>query len=135
VVYLCATIGVARANVLHKLDGQPFGPEDLDPATAPILVRASVPRNPYVDVVTARGCASAGLPQTYPKDGRGRWIGWSRCQPVGLRAWNAEEPGIACRSAAPAAPRGGEELAWFQRPGRRLRRRGIRSFEEWFWPG
>jgi RES domain len=135
VVYLCGSIAVARAVVLGRLEGQPFGPEDLDPRTAPVLVGASVSQDRYVDVVTSRGCASAGLPETYPRDGARRQIGWSRCQPVGQAAWDAGAAGIACRSAARHSPPGGEELAWFQRPGRRLRRRRTRPFEDWFWPG
>ena len=134
VVYLCASIAVARAVVLGKLEGQPFGPEDLDPRTAPALVGASVPRDRYVDVITSRGCDSAGLPETYPMDRARRRIGWSRCQPVGQAAWDGGAAGIACRSAAPQSPQGGEELAWFQRPGRRLRRRRTRRFDDWFWP-
>jgi hypothetical protein len=134
VVYLCASIAVARAVVLGRLEGQPFGPEDLDRRTAPVLVGASVPQHRYVDIVTGRGCTSAGLPETYPRNGARRRIGWRRCQAVGKAAWDSGAPGVACRSAAPQAPAGGEELAWFQRPGRRLRRRRSRPFDDWFWP-
>jgi RES domain len=134
VVYLCATVRVARANVLRKLEGQPFGPEDLDPGTAPVLVTAIVPRARYVDVVTSRGCVAAGLPASYPKDGRGRSVGHRRCQAIGQAAWDAGAAGIACRSAAPEAPPGGEELAWYQRGRRRLRGRRAASFDDWFWP-
>jgi RES domain-containing protein len=132
VIYLCATLEIARANVLRKLEGQPFGPEDLDPRSAPVLVEAAVPSDRYVDAVTTRGCRSLGLPGTYPLDSRGRRIAWARCQPIGVRAWAEGRPGIACRSAAPAAPPGGEELAFFARR-RRLRRGRTRSFEDWFW--
>jgi len=132
VVYLCASVPVARANVLGKLEGQPFGPEDLDPRTAPVLVTASVPADRYVDVVTGRGCAAVGLPETYPRDRARRRIGWKRCQPIGQAAFQAGAAGIACRSAAPMSPPGGEELAWFQR--RRLRRGRTRPFDDWFWP-
>jgi RES domain-containing protein len=134
VVYLCATIGVARANLIRKLEGQPFGPEDLDPSTAPVLVATTIPRARYVDIVTSRGCASVGLPVTYPKDERGRRIAHRRCQPIGQAAWDVGAPGIACRSAAGEAPPGGEELAWFQRDRRRLRSRRTRRFDDWFWP-
>jgi hypothetical protein len=98
-----------------------------------VLVAASVPQDRYVDVVTSRGCLAAGLPEAYPRDGARRRIGWSRCQPVGQAAWDAGAPGVACRSAAPQSPPGGEELAWFQRRGR-LRRRRTRAFDDWFWP-
>jgi RES domain-containing protein len=135
VVYLCESVGVARAVVLRKLEGQPYGPEDLNPETAPVLVGTSVPEDRYVDVVTRRGRASAGLPESYPRDRRGAPIGWARCQPIGRAAWERDAPGIACLSAAPEAPPQGEELAWFQRRRRRLRRRRVHPFDEWFWPG
>ena len=106
VVYLCASIAVARAVVLGKLEGQPFGPEDLDPRTAPVLVAASVPQDRYVDVVTSRGCASAGLPETYPRDRARRRIGWSRCQPVGQDAWDGAPPGSPA-AAQRGSPRRG----------------------------
>ena len=127
VVYLCETVAVARANVYRRLEGQPYGPEDLRPEGGPVLVRTRVPEDRYLNVVTEAGLRNAGLPRTYPRDGRGRIVSWRRCQPIGLRAWEAGLPGIAARSAA--GP--GEELAYFGR--RRLRRAGVRSFPEWFW--
>jgi RES domain-containing protein len=133
VVYLCGSIEVARANVYRKLEGQPYGPEDLDPRAAPILVATRVREGRFADLVTARGLSSAGLPATYPLDSRRRRIPWSRCQPVGLESWELGHPGIACRTAAPTAPARGEELAWFQRGRRRLRRGQVRRFDDWFW--
>lgn len=129
VIYLCGSIEVARANVYRKLAGQPYGPEDLRPSNGPVLVRTSVPEDRYLNVITEAGCRDAGLPRTYPLDGRRRMVPWRRCQPIGLRAWEAGLPGVAARSAAGVG--GGEELAYFGR--RKLRRRGLRSFEEWFW--
>jgi hypothetical protein len=127
VVYLCRSIPVARANVYRKLEGQPYGPEDLRPGAGPVLVRATVPEDRYLNVVTDPGCRAVDLPTTYPLDGRHRTIGWRRCQPIGLRAWEDGLPGVAARSAAGD----GEELAYFG--GRKLRRGAIRSFEQWFW--
>ena len=103
VVYLCASVAVARAVVLGKLEAQPFGPEDLAPATAPVLVAASVTEDRYVDVVTTRGCASAGLPETYPRD-RERRAGavLHPGEDVGPVAWGLPE----CGAAVPAAGRG-----------------------------
>ncbi len=129
VIYLCRSIEVARANVYRKLAGQPYGPEDLLPGNGPVLVRTSVPEDRYLNVITEAGCRDAGLPRTYPLDSRRRMVPWRRCQPVGLRARQAGLPGVAARSAAGVG--GGEELAYFGR--RKLRRRGLRSFEEWFW--
>lgn len=132
VVYLNASVEVARANVFQKLEGQPFGPEDLEPEEGPVLVITEVPEGRYVNVVTDTGCRAAGLPTTYPRDGD-RSVGWDRCQPVGQRAWDQGVPGIACRTAVPGMGPEDEELAWFER-GLGLRRLGVRSFEEWFWP-
>ena len=127
VVYLCASVAIARAYVYRKLEGQPYGPEDLRSESAPVLVRARVPEDRYLNVVTDAGCRDAGLPRTYPLDGRRRIVPWRRCQPIGLRAWEAGLPGVAARSAAGD----GEELAYFGR--RKLRRSAIRRFEDWFW--
>ena len=132
VVYLCATVEVARANVYRLLARQPYGPEDLDPESAPVLVRTTVPNGRYADVTTAAGVRAAGLPATYPKEGRGRPVSVARCRPIGVEAYEAGLAGVACRSAAPGAPEAGEELAHFVR-GRRLRRTSVMSFEDWFW--
>lgn len=136
VVYVCRSIEVARAYVYRKLDGQPYGPEDL--RTGPILVRTRVPQDRYLNAVTDAGLRDLGLPQTYPLDSRRRLVSWRRCQPLGLRAWESGLPGIAARSAlGPSVRDSGirstwEELAYFGR--RKLRRGAIRPFEEWFWP-
>jgi RES domain len=127
VVYLCRSAEVARANVYWRLEGQPYGPEDLQPEMGPVLVRATVPEDRYLNVLTDAGCRDAGLPETYPRDGRRRIISWRRCQPIGLRAWEAGLPGVAARSARAV----GEELAYFGR--RKLRRGAVRSFDQWFW--
>jgi hypothetical protein len=132
VVYLCASVEVARANVFRRLEDQPYGPEDLDPRRAPVLVTTSVRASRFVDAVTSRGCRAAGLPETYPRHRNGRPVRWRTCQPVGLSAWEAGHAGIACRTAAPTAPQRGEELAWFQRRGR-LRATAVAAFDDWFW--
>lgn len=134
VVYLNADRATARANLLRKLEGRPYGVEDLAPEEAPDLVETRVPRALYVDVLSDDGCTAAGLPATYPRDPEGDEIGWDVCQPIGERAWSADAPGIACRSAAIAVEEGGEELAWFER-GTRLGIEARRPFEEWFWSG
>jgi RES domain len=127
VVYLCQTIAVARANVYRSLERQPYGPEDLRPEAGPVLVRATVPEDRYLNVVTDAGCRDAGLPVTYPRDSRRRIVPHSRCQPIGLRAREAGLPGVAARSAVSD----GEELAYFGP--RKLRRAAVRSFGDWFW--
>jgi hypothetical protein len=131
VVYLNASIDVARAQVRHKLAPLGVGPEDLEPARGPVLVHTEVLAEGYVDAVTERGLASLGLPATYPLDSVGEKIEHAVCQPMGLEAHQVGEGGIACRSAA-GMPSPGEELAYFGK--QRLRITRSEPFSEWFWP-
>lgn len=131
VTYLCGTVGVARANVLRKLAGQPYGPEDLRADAGPVLVETRVPEDRYANAVTEAGLRSLGLPVSYPR-ARGRVVPHSRCQPVGTASWDSGLAGVVARSAAPGAPPDGEELAHFGR-GRRLRVRAVTTFDDWFW--
>jgi len=131
VVYLNGDERVARANVLQRFAGLPYGPEDLEPSAAPVLVSALVPEDDFVDVVSEAGCVAVGLPATYPVAADGAPVPHEACQPVGQAAWDAGLPGIACRSAAPAAPPGGEELARFGR-GESLTPLQVRRFADWF---
>jgi hypothetical protein len=131
VVYLNASVQVARAQVLHRLEPRGIRPEDLEPDQGPVLVETRVPEDDYVDAITDGGLAELGLPATYPIDGRGRRVAHRVCQPIGLQAWDLGEPGIACRSAARAPSSDGEELAFFGR--RRLRVRSIARFSDWYW--
>jgi hypothetical protein len=87
-----------------------------------------VPEDRYLNAITEAGLRDLGLPKTYPLDSRRRIVPHSRCQRIGLRAWEAGLPGIAARSAA---VRTGEELGYFGR--RKLRRGAVRLFEDWFW--
>jgi hypothetical protein len=136
VVYLCASTAVARANVARRYRGLPYGVTELAPGAGPDLVSTSVTEERFVDVVSDRGCTTAGLPRNYPLNAAGREIPWSRCQPLGQQWWDAGEPGVACRSAAllvsdhnPPSP--GEELAWFDR--RHLAATARVPFDDWFW--
>jgi len=131
VVYLNGDVRVARANVLQRFEGLPYGPEDLEPWAAPALVSTVVPEDEFVDVVSDAGCVAVGLPMSYPVAADDDVVPHDMCRPVGQAAWDADLPGIACRSAAPAAPRGGEELAWFAR-GEPLAPLEVRSFLDWF---
>ena len=131
VVYLNGDERVARANVLQRFAGLPYGPEDLEPSAAPVLVSTVVPEDGFVDVVSDAGCVAAGLPATYPTGDDGGAVPYEVCRPVGRAAWDAGRPGVACRSAAPAAPPGGEELARFGR-GEPLTPLVIRRFPDWF---
>lgn len=131
VVYLNGDERVARANVLQRFAGLPYGPEDLEPSAAPVLVSALVPEDDFVDVVSEAGCVAVGLPATYPACDDGAPVSHEVCRPVGQAAWDAGRPGIACRSAAPAAPPGGEELARFGQ-GEPLTPFQVRRFADWF---
>lgn len=142
VVYLNASLEVARANLWRRFRGLPYGPQDLAPEAAPLLVTTEVAKDRYADAVTDEGCRAAGLPASYPWTEDGKPVEWPPCHEIGTRAWAEGEPGIACRSAAtvPADERSGqperspgEELAWFQRDGK-LALSGVQPFEDWFWP-
>ncbi|HEU4371599.1 MAG TPA: RES family NAD+ phosphorylase [Methylomirabilota bacterium] len=131
IVYLNRDLMTARAFVRQKFRGQPYGPELLRDDRAPVLVTTEVPDDDYIDALSDEGCRELGLPITYPRDDAGKAMPWQACQPIGRRAWDAGEPGIACRSAA--LPEGGEELAYFSRPARPLVAADRLSFRDWFW--
>jgi len=131
VLYLNRDVGTARRNVDRLLAGHPYGPEDLDPDEAYILVEVDVPHADHVDVVTDAGCAASGLPASYPRDADGAVIPHAACRPIGVAAHDAGLPGVACRSAAPGAAAEDEELACFGAVGERRRR----SFDDWYWSG
>lgn len=131
VVYLNRTRDTARANVRRRFTGQPFSPDDLIPERRPVLIETTVPQAVCVDVITDEGCHAAGLPQTYPLDLDGSDVTHERCMEVGHAAFDAGEPGIACRSAATPTPPYGEELAWFERDERLVPVRRL-SFDEWY---
>jgi hypothetical protein len=130
VVYLNASLEVARAQVQRQLVPLAIAPEDLDPAGAPVLVGTEVPSARYVDAVTDAGLRSLGPPPTYPLDGGGTEVDHATCQALGAEARAAAEPGIVARSAA-AHPSPGEELAYFGRD--RLEEKSRQGFGEWFW--
>lgn len=131
VVYLNASRAVARAQVRQKLEPRGIRPEDLDSTGGPSLIKTDIPADRYVDAVTDNGLKSLELPASYPLGNEGKAIPHAICQPIGRRAWEANEPGIACRSAAAAAPPNGEELAYFGR--RPLEALGTTRFADWFW--
>jgi RES domain-containing protein len=133
VLYLCATVEVARANVLRRFEGLPYGVLDLHPVRRPALIDTYVRAHRALDAVTNAGLRALGLPTSYPFDARGDRIEWSTTQPIGKRVWDLAEASIACRSAS--LPRGerGEELAWFVRArADRLRTARRRDFDAWF---
>ena len=106
-LYLNHNVATARANVMKRFVGLPYGPEDIDPATAPLPIGVDVPDGVAVDAYT-----DAGLPTTYPYDIAGGPIPHNVCRPVGRAAFDAGLDGVDCRSAAADDGRG---LAWFPR--------------------
>jgi RES domain len=111
-LYLNADMITARANVNRLYDGLPYGPEDLDPAEAPILIEVSIPRGTAADALGNSGLLDMGLPASYPQDGGAGIVSHAICQPIGRAAFDAGLDGVAARSAAPG---GNRELAWFPR--------------------
>lgn len=130
-LYLNDSEATARANVTRLFVGRPYGPLNLDPNAAPDLIDVEVPGGEVVDVVTTEGIAELGLPDSYPVDELGKTVPHETTQPIGQRAWDAGELGIAARSAAPGAERRDEELAIFDR-GLRLKQTRRRRFSDWW---
>lgn len=127
-LYLSAGLATARANVARLFAGLPYGPEDLDPVTAPVLLDVRVPDGRAADAFTDDGLLALGLPTSYPLDDHGDVIPHRACQPLGQRAFDEGLDGVDARSAAAGGVR---ELAWFPRQlaAEVLSRR---TFEEWW---
>jgi hypothetical protein len=119
----------ARANVERKLVGLPYGPEDLDPATAPVLIEVAIPDGVAADAYTPAGLTDLGLPVSYPLDASGVPIAHAVCQPLGQGALDAGLDGIDARAAASGGDR---ELAWFPK-GRTLSADPAVPFDEWWY--
>lgn len=122
VTYLNANLDTARANaelMLTKLGGIGVDIDDLESGQLPVIVPCVVPDRTVVDVLSDQGCIDVGLEDTYPLDQDGQIVPHARCQPIGQHAWDEGLDGIACRSAALLTAYG-QELAWFDRPGKRL---------------
>ncbi len=127
-LYLNADVATARANVGRLFDGLPYGPEDLDPVTAPVLVEVALPGGEAADAFTDDGLIDLGLSASFPFDEYGAPVPHATCQPLGQAAFDAGLDGVDCRSAAKG---GGRELAWFPR-GRMVQEVSRRSFGQWW---
>ena len=57
-LYLNHDQTTARANVTKRFVELPYGPEDLDPATAPLLLGVDVPDGEAADAYTEAGLAA-----------------------------------------------------------------------------
>lgn len=133
VLYLNTTAQIARLQVEHKLAGQPYDIEDLDPGVQHDLVEVDVAKTDALDLVSAAGLAAVGLPASYPLDALGHPIGHPQCHPIGQAAYDDPLPAIACRSAATGAGADDEELAVFDRnTGALATQTGRRPFSDWY---
>lgn len=124
----------ARLNLRAFIAGWPYEPEDLRDDNGPVLIGATLPRSQRVcDARTRAGVAAAGLPRTYPVDGRGRPVARERCQPIGTAVHAAGLRGVRARSAQ-GRDGAGRELAWFPATARSVARRVARlAFDAWYW--
>jgi hypothetical protein len=127
-LYLHRGEATARANVMRLYAGLPYGPEDLDPATAPLLLDVSLPGGASAAAFTDDGLVELGLPTTYPTEVGGALIPHAACQPVGQDVFDAGLDGVDCRSAAVG---GNRELAWFPH-GSLASEATRRAFDEWW---
>ena len=114
VLYLNREERVARLQADHRLAGQPYGIEDLEPAEQHDLVVVDVPAAERLDCVSDGGLEAVGLPSSYPRLPDGLMVGHDVCQAIGQRAHDAAHTGIACRSAVAGATGSDEELALFE---------------------
>ena len=127
-LYLNRDEATARANLLRKFAGLAYGPADLDPATAPLLIDVEVPAGDAADAYTDDGLRSLGLQDTYPFDADGSPVPHSTCQAVGQDIHDAGLHGVDYRSAAPGGDR---ELARFPR-GLAATETSRRTLDEWW---
>jgi hypothetical protein len=133
VLYLNNGEPMARAQVAHKLAGQPFAIEDLDPDEQHDLIEVTVAPAQVLDCVSADGLAAVALPVSYPKDASGAPVPHSDCYPVGANSFAAGHHGIACRSAAEGTTPNDEELALFEASAKALATMTARRpFKDWY---
>jgi RES domain len=134
-LYLNEDQVTARLNLRAFIARWPYEPEDLRPDNGPVLVGAILPRAQDVcDIHTPAGVRGAGLPPTYPHDGRGNPVPHSQCQPIGARARKLGLRGVRSRSAQ-SKDGAGRDLAWF--PATRRSRAILMArlpFGDWYRP-
>jgi hypothetical protein len=99
------------------------------PERRPSLQVFSVARARFVDAVTPPGVTALRLPVSYPLE-----RSYAACRAIGARAYDAGEPGVACRSAAEAtrAHFVGEELAVFDSSRSRVIAGMRQPFTKWY---
>ncbi|GAC1414740.1 MAG: hypothetical protein NVSMB64_24980 [Candidatus Velthaea sp.] len=122
---------MAAGNARRVYEGEIATLFDLAPQERPDLLYVDVNRASFLDAVSAEGLTQLGLPETYP-------IGVTRdaCQQVGMRAYAANEPGVACRPADATERTNaiveGEELVVFDRAIGFVTRIRRVPFAEWY---
>lgn len=131
-LYLNANERVARLQVGHRLAGQPFDVEDLDPTEQHDLIEVQVDPCDPLDCVSTAGLSAVGLPDPYPLDDAGDPVRHVQCQGIAQRAFDADLPGVACRSAVTAAAASDEELAVFDRDLDLVHQTARRPFADWY---
>jgi hypothetical protein len=133
VLYLNNGEPMASAQVAHKLAGQPFAVEDLDPDEQHELIEVTVGLGQVLDCVSDDGLTAVGLPVSYPNDATGAAVRHSDCHPVGAASLADGQDGIACRSAANGTTPDDEELALFEDPAKTLvTMTARRPFKDWY---
>jgi RES domain-containing protein len=132
-LYLNASVAVARAQAQHKLAGLPYGIEDLDESEQHDLVEVAVADGDFLDCVTEAGLEAVGLPASYPRHPDGRPVTHPECRPVGAAARADLRPGVACRSAATGAPADEEALAVFDTHAGGVVTTGRVPFADWWY--
>ena len=128
-LYLCATIGVAKANArrhIASLFGNAVSLFDLQPAHQPDLQHYELAPAPYADIVSPAGIADVGLPAAFPAG-----VLHGQCWDVGRNAYALFDlNGIAALSAVLPTE---EELAVFDRSVAKLAaKQGRQTFVTWF---
>lgn len=133
-LYLNEDQVTARLNLRAFIERWPYEPEDLRSENGPVLVGATLPRSQDVcDAHTPEGVRAAGLPKSYPLDGKGKLVPHAKCQPIGAAVKEAGLRGVRSRSAQ-SRDGAGRDLAWFPATARSVAKRNMTlTFDRWFW--
>src|ERR1035437_3813583 len=110
---------LARAALVQQFQGEAINIEDLREDFRPSLAVVRVPEDDYVDLITARGCRSAGLPTSFPLIASGGAVGEAEYQALLETASQQHEQGIVQATIfQPLPPKGageiGEEIIYLQ---------------------
>ncbi len=134
-LYLCESIGAARAQIVRLLAPTSIDPDDLALDAPFILVTADLPaRQRVADASTDLGLRALGLPRTYPVRRSGRRVPWADCRRAARAVRRGGLRGVLARSGVrPGMAAAERELAWFPARGARARSVGkALAFRDWF---